>query len=118
MAIFSSIKRKVNNTTTKMALGASAALAVVAPGYCTNGVNDQAGKIINMMFNLISVAGLVLVAVGIVQLVRAIIALTGGDQLQPGQLGKALGFIVAGIVAAGLKAILAALGINTSVSII
>ena len=117
MTILSSIKRNVNNTTTRIALGAAAAFAVIAPGYCT-GVNDQAGKIVNMMFNLISVAGLVLVAVGIVQLVRAIIALTGGDQLQPGQLGKALGFIVAGIVAAGLKAILTALGINTSVSII
>ena len=117
MKIFNSIKEKVNNTNAKLTLAASSALATVVPGYC-NTANNTAGKVITMMFNLISVAGLVLVALGVVQLVRAIIALSSGDQLQPGQLGKALGMIVAGIVAAALKAILTSLGINTTPNII
>jgi hypothetical protein len=44
-------------------------------------------------------------------------AVSAGDQLQPGQIGKAIGMLVAGVVAAGLKTILTALGISTTVTI-
>lgn len=112
-----SVKEKMRSTEAKVAMTTGAAFATIAPAFCDNDANSTATKIINMVFNLVSMAGLVLIIVGVVQLVRAIMAVSAGDQLQPGQIGKAIGMLVAGVVAAGLKTILAALGISTTVTI-
>lgn len=107
-------KEMLNKANAKLIAAGSSALAIVAPGYCTGGdYNGAAANVITMVFNLITMGGIVLTAMGVVQLVRCIISLTGGDQLQPGALGKALGMIIAGIVAATLKPLLGALGIPT-----
>lgn len=117
MITLKSVKEKMLSAEAKATVTAATALATIAPAFCDNDANATATKIINMVFNLVSMAGLVLIIVGVVQLVRAIMAVSAGDQLQPGQIGKAIGMLVAGVVAAGLKTILTALGISTTVTI-
>lgn len=114
--LFNNVKEKFNKTSVKAVAMVDATLAAIVPGYCTD-VNGQVAKVINTIFGLIQVAGIIMIALGVVQLVRCVMSLTSGDQLQPGQLGKAIGMIVAGMVAAAIQGVLTAFGISTSVSI-
>ena len=78
-------------------------------GFCTKGVNAMGQTVMSIIFNGILYVGLAVTVAGIIMLVRCIMAVSGGDQLQPGQLGKAIGMTIGGIicVAAGpiIKAI-------------
>lgn len=112
MKFVNSIKEKVNSTQAKMAVGATAALAAVAPGYCT--ADSQIQKVVNIVFGLIKFGGFVMLGVGIVQLVKTIVDIVGGDQAQPNALPKALAMLAAGIVAASAQAVLKAMGVDVS----
>lgn len=95
-------------------LASSAALAAVSSqAFCIAG---SLNKIIELIWTLTTFAGIVMVAIGVVQLIRSVIALTGGDQLQPGQLGKAIGLIAAGLAACILKTVLEGIGVTTTVA--
>ena len=94
-------------------IASSAALAAVtSQAFC---IATSLNNILNLIWTLTKFAGIVMVAIGVVQLIRSVIALTGGDQLQPGQLGKAIGLIAAGLAAVILQDVLDGIGVKTTV---
>ena len=102
MNIFSKMKNAINEKRTAIVAGNAGVAAIVSKAYCLSGKLD---KVTSLVYDLTKFAGTVLIAIGVVQLVRCVIALTGGDQLQPGQLGKAIAMIAAGIAACMLETI-------------
>lgn len=90
-----------------------AAAGLVSPTYCdSTDVTTVGNNVIKAVFNVLLLGGIVLAAVGVVQLVRAIMEASQG-QSQPGAVGKALGMILGGIVMAAAKTVLNALGVQT-----
>lgn len=85
---------------------------LLSQAFCLEG---QLNQILTLIWTLTKFAGIVMIAIGVVQLIRAVIALTGGDQLQPGQLGKAIGLIAAGLAAAILETVLTGIGVTPKV---
>jgi hypothetical protein len=114
--LIKTVKEKVNMADMKCAMAISSVMATILPGYCSD-ANTAMTNTINAIMNIIKFAGYIMLAIGVVQLVRCIMALTSGDQLQPGQLGKALGMIIAGVIACTIETVLEKLGINKPTSI-
>lgn len=94
---------KVNAKKTAMVGAAASALATMGFGFCVNDANTQAKTVMKAVFNVLMLAGIVLLAIGIVSLVRTIISIAGGEQSQPGAIGKALGMTLGGVVLAASK---------------
>ena len=106
------LKEKMNKAENKALAVIGGAAAGTGVGYCKN-VNQMGQQVMSLIFNGIMYVGIALTAVGIIQLVRCIMAVSGGDQLQPGQLGKAVGFTIGGIVCIGLKVLITSItGVN------
>lgn len=106
------LKNKVANKRAAIVASATSAVAMASQAFC---FNAQLNKIIALIWTLTTFTGIAMCAIGIVQVIRCVIALTGGDQLQPGQLGKAIGLIAAGLCAAMLETVLGAIGVPTTV---
>lgn len=87
----------------------TAALCCVTPGFCDINGNTSAQKVIKIVFNVIMLAGIVLIAAGAVMLIKTIVSIASGEQAQPGAIGKALGLLIGGIVAAALHPIVTAI---------
>ncbi|MCR5789483.1 MAG: hypothetical protein K6G83_06285 [Lachnospiraceae bacterium] len=83
------------------------ALAGIAPTFCVD-VDSTGQNVIKAVFNILLLGGTILTAVGIVQLVRAIMEASQG-QSQPGAVGKALGMILGGVVMMASKAVVEAI---------
>ena len=108
------VKTKAANTKTKVLMGMTAATAPVlgSLGYCAEpDVNATTNKVVAAIFNIMMIGGLAMLAVGIAMLVRTIIAMSQGDQAQPGALGKAVAFVIGGVVLMAMKSVLKALGV-------
>ena len=114
MKFLTNLKNKVANNRAGVIAASTAALAMSSKAFCT-GISSSLNKIIDLIWTLTTFTGIVMVAIGVVQLIRCVIALTGGDQLQPGQLGKAIGLIAAGLAAVILKSVLTSIGVATTV---
>ena len=112
MNIMKSANKKGLNFKVATVATVTAGLSVASQAFCISG---QLNQILNLVWTLTTFAGIVMVAIGAVQLIRCVIALTSGDQMQPGQLGKAVGLLAAGIAAAVLKTVLNGLGVATNV---
>lgn len=113
MKFLANLKNKVaNNHRAVVAASTTAVAALSSRAFCIQG---SLNKIIDLIWTLTTFTGIVMVAIGVVQLIRCVIALTGGDQLQPGQLGKAIGLIAAGLAAVILKSVLSSIGVATTV---
>lgn len=109
------LKSFVKSTEAKVAGATAVAASQVGMAFATTGksATDMIQGVMNMIFGIVQVGGIMLLIVGIVQLVRCFIAVTGGDQLQPGQLGKAAGMVFAGVIALILKGTITTLtGVN------
>ena len=104
------VNEKINKAA-KPILTAAVAAGIVSPTFCETNINDVGKNVITAVFSILQLGGIILAAVGIVQLVRAIMEASQG-QSQPGAVGKALGMILGGVVMAAAKAVLKALGIN------
>ena len=86
---------------------AMASMAVMSVmGHCDVDVNSSTQKVMKAIFNVLLFGGIAMAAVGVGMLVRTVIAMSQGDQAQPGALGKAIGLTVGGIVLAALKTIM------------
>lgn len=83
------------------------ALCGIAPTFCVD-VDSTGQNVIKAVFNILLLGGTILTAVGIVQLVRAIMEASQG-QSQPGAVGKALGMILGGVVMMASKAVVEAI---------
>lgn len=106
------MKEKMNKAENKALAIVSGVAASTGVGYCKD-VNAMSQKVMSLIFNGIMYVGIALTAVGIIQIVRCIMAVSGGDQLQPGQLGKAIGLAIGGIVCIGLKVLITSItGVN------
>ena len=86
---------------------AAAALFGIVPTFCVD-VDSTGQNVIKAVFNILLLGGTILTAVGIVQLVRAIMEASQG-QSQPGAVGKALGMILGGVVMMAAKAVVEAI---------
>jgi hypothetical protein len=101
------LKAKLQKTETKIMVAAGALGANVGLAYCEDkDVNAMAQSVMNLIFNGIMYVGIGLTAFGLIQLVRCVMAVSGGDNLQPGQLGKAIGLTVGGIVCICMKVLI------------
>jgi len=76
--------------------------------FCTTTIdaNSSAKNFMKVLFNAIMFAGVVLIIAGAAMLIKTIVGLASGEQAQPGSIGRALGLLIGGIVAVGLKAII------------
>lgn len=113
------LKKLFDNTKalpSKIKAGVAAGIATlgIAPTFCGS-IDDAANNVLNAVFTLLKFGGIILIAVGIVQLVKAIMEASQG-QSQPGAVGKALGMIVGGLFMAVIESVLSVFGIDTSVS--
>lgn len=83
-------------------VGAAMIAAGVSPVYCTNAtnVNTAASKVLKMIFNVLLFGGLIMTAVGVVSLVKAVQA---GDSAAPGSIGKATGMLLGGVIMCAAK---------------
>ena len=77
----------------------------VAP-TTTIDANSSAKNFMKVLFNAIMFAGVVLIIAGAAMLIKIVVGLASGEQAQPGSIGRALGLLIGGIVAVGLKAII------------
>lgn len=127
---FKLLKQKVSllpfqmNETARRALAgigklvaASLAVLGIAPTFCGDtDINAVGSNVITATFNILRLGGIILTAVGVVQLVRAIMEASQG-QSQPGAVGKALGMIIGGVVMIVIPSVLEALGVSTEWSL-
>jgi hypothetical protein len=109
MNFFKNLKNKIVKNRVGALAGATGITAFSSSAFCIDAFTGKLDTVVNFVYTIAKYAGFVLIAVGVVQLIRCVIALTGGDQLQPGQLGKAIGMIAAGIAATLLKSLVGAL---------
>jgi hypothetical protein len=100
------MKAKLQRAETKVMVAAGALGANVGVAYCDKDINTMAQGVMNLIFNGIMYVGIGLTAFGLIQLVRCVMAVAGGDQLQPGQLGKAIGLTIGGIVCICMKVLI------------
>lgn len=114
------LKEKVQNVCKKVgnwfrSVEVQAGLVAVASaaqvGIAYADVNDTINNVLKFVFGGVTLVGIFMAIVGVVQLVRYYMAVSGGDQAQPGQLGKAIGMLIGGIVCVFVKTILSALGV-------
>lgn len=106
------LKNKIANKRTVVVASATGLVAMASQAFCLAG---SLNKILDLIWTLTMFAGIVMLCIGVIQLIRCVIALTAGDQLQPGQLGKAIGLIAAGLAAVILKTVLGGIGVPTTV---
>lgn len=105
----SKAKAKVNSLAVGAASAVSAGLASVGLGFCDVNANTSMQNFLKTLFNVIIFAGIILVAMGAVSLIRTIISMASGEQAQPGALGKGIGLLVGGIVLCAAKAVVTAI---------
>ena len=84
-------------------------LALLLPGWCDINAGTSMKNFLTKLFNVLIFAGIILIIAGAGSLIRTIVAITGGEQTQPGALGKSIGLLVGGIVLCALKAIITAI---------
>lgn len=105
MKAINSIKKNVGIAAGTLATGAS-----LTPAQASSiDFNDTMHGVIDMIFNVLTAAGVVFIVLGVVGVFRAV---SNPDQGDPHALGKGLGFLVGGIVMTTIKSILTAFGID------
>lgn len=92
----STIKTKINATKVAVA-GSIATLAGIPQAYCLKDANGMASSILVTIFNFIKFGGIVLLAIGIVKLIKTAISMAGGDQTPPQELAKDAAMVLGGI---------------------
>jgi hypothetical protein len=92
----------------RAALGAAlvSAACVVTPVWCDIDANTSAKNFMKLLFNIAKFGGMILIAAGVVSVVKPLIAMVSGDHVQPNELGKGIGLIIAGIIVVSLKTII------------
>lgn len=103
---FSKIKGKLS---TKLATIGVGTAALVQSTMC-NGFDGNAGaqKVINFVFNAILLGGIVMIAMGVIQIAKAV---SEGESAPPNAVPKALGFLIAGIIMCAIKTVLRGIGV-------
>lgn len=93
----------------KMAIASvtGTAMTTLGFGHCSTitDPNTQTKSVMKAIFNALTIAGVVLLAVGVVTLVRIVISTAGGEQSQPGAIGKGIGMVIGGILLAAARSI-------------
>lgn len=102
------IVHTLNSKAAKALVVVTGALNVCGLGFCTTTIdaNSSAKNFMKVLFNAIMFAGVVLIIAGAAMLIKIVVGLASGEQAQPGSIGRALGLLIGGIVAVGLKAII------------
>lgn len=100
--------KKLKNLAAKAATVGTAVATTVGMTFCDMDVNDTAKKIVDFVFNAMLVGGLVMIAMGVVQIAKAV---SEGEAAPPNAVPKALGFVLAGIVMCAIKSLLKAIGV-------
>ena len=99
----------LNSKAAKALIVVTGALNACGLGFCTTttiDANSSAKNFMKVLFNAIMFAGVVLIIAGAAMLIKIVVGLASGEQAQPGSIGRALGLLIGGIVAVGLKAII------------
>ena len=99
----------LNSKAAKALIIVTGALNACGLGFCTTTIidaNSSAKNFMKVLFNAITFAGVILIIAGAAMLIKTIVGLASGEQAQPGSIGRALGLLIGGIVAVGLKAII------------
>lgn len=104
---FSKIKGKLS---TKLATIGVGTAALVQSTMCNAGFDGNAGaqKVINFVFNAILLGGIVMIAMGVIQIAKAV---SEGESAPPNAVPKALGFLIAGIIMCAIKTVLRGIGV-------
>lgn len=106
------MKKKISEISKKLSVKlATIGVAVstaVGTTFCDFDPNQGAQKVLDFIFNAMLLGGIVMIAMGAYQIVKAV---SEGEAAPPNAIPKALGFLVAGLVLCAMKQILKLMGV-------